>query len=412
MSQRRIVCGVDVHKQFFIAALLSQTGGSTVKRFQSDNSGLLEFRDWVIKEQCELVALESTGIYWYSLYSVLEDYINVVVANPYFIKNIPGRKTDVLDAQWIAQLAMNNLIKPSRIFPKEQREIRNLTRAREQLVNNRTMLKNRVHRVLESASIKLSSVISDIFGKSGLHIVRGILEGIDPDTIISTIPNEKIRDKESEIRNVIQNTLESSQILIIDQSLSLIESINRKIDELDKEIEARMIGRESDIKIAMSVPGIGKISAMTILAEIGDYQEFDRSEKLAAWSGLIPSIYQSAGHLKTGPITKRGSPHLRRVMVEVAQAAVKTKNSKLRAFFLRLKLKKGYNKAIVAVARKILCILWTILTRKELYWEDNLRQKKVTVRIKLSNEKREVQQAIEILSRAGYMIRKLDSAGE
>ena len=251
MSQRRIVCGVDVHKQFFIAALLSQTGGSTVKRFQSDNSGLLEFRDWVIKEQCELVALESTGIYWYSLYSVLEDYINVVVANPYFIKNIPGRKTDVLDAQWIAQLAMNNLIKPSRIFPKEQREIRNLTRAREQLVNNRTMLKNRVHRVLESASIKLSSVISDIFGKSGLHIVRGILEGIDPDTIISTIPNEKIRDKESEIRNVIQNTLESSQILIMDQSLLLIESINRKIDELDKEIEARMIGRERDINLSL-----------------------------------------------------------------------------------------------------------------------------------------------------------------
>lgn len=176
MSQRSKVCGVDVHKQFFVAALLSQSGGSTIKRFQSDKPGLLEFKDWVLNEQCELVALESTGIYWYSLYSTLEDHIEVIVANPYLIKNIPGRKTDIADAQWIAQLALNDLIKPSRIFPKRQREIRNLTRCREHLVNNRTMLKNRVHRILESASIKLSSVLSDIFGKSGLHIVQVFLQ--------------------------------------------------------------------------------------------------------------------------------------------------------------------------------------------------------------------------------------------
>lgn len=129
ISQRSKVCGVDVHKQFFVAALLSQSGGSTIKRFQSDKPGLLEFKDWVLNEECELVALESTGIYWYSLYSTLEDHIEVTVANPYLIKNIPGRKTDIADVQWIAQLALNDLIKPSRIFPKKQREIRNLTRS-------------------------------------------------------------------------------------------------------------------------------------------------------------------------------------------------------------------------------------------------------------------------------------------
>jgi len=152
MSQRSKVCGVDVHKQFFVAALLSQSGGSTIKRFPSDKPGLLEFKDGVLNELCELMALESTVIYWYSLYSTLEDHIEGIVANPYLIKNIPGRKTDIADAQWIAQLALNNLIEPSRIFPKKQQEIRNLTRSREHLVNNRTMLKNRVHRVLESAS--------------------------------------------------------------------------------------------------------------------------------------------------------------------------------------------------------------------------------------------------------------------
>jgi transposase len=411
MSQRSKVCGVDVHKQFFVAALLSQTGGSIIKRFLSNKQGLLEFKEWVLNEGCELVALESTGVYWYSLYSTLEDHIEVMVANPYFIKNIPGRKTDIADAQWIAQFALNNLIKPSRIFPKKQREIRNLTRSREHLVNNRTMLKNRIHRVLESASIKLSSVLADIFGKSGLHIVQGLLAGTDLDTIIASIPHEKVRAKEPELRNAIQHNLESSQIIIIDQCLSLMEQITSRIDELDEEIGARMNDRKKDLEIATSIPGIGKVSAMTILAEIGSYEEFVTPEKLAAWSGLIPSIYQSADHLKTGPITKRGSPHLRRIMVEVAQAAVKTKNCRLRSFFLRLKMKKGYNKAIVAVARKILCILWTILKKRELYCEENLPRKKVSISLKSPPTSRTIQEAIEILGRAGYMIQKLDSNG-
>jgi transposase len=357
------------------------------------------------------VALESTGIYWYSLYSTLEDHIEVIVANPYLIKNIPGRKTDIADAQWIAQLALNDLIKPSRIFPKNQREIRNLTRSREHLVNNRTMLKNRVHRVLESASIKLSSVLADIFGKSGLHIVQGLVAGTDLDTILASISNEKIRAKEPELRNAIQHNLESSQILIIDQCLSLIDQITCRIDELDVEIGAQMNDREKDLKIAMSMPGIGKISAMTILAEIGNFEEFITPEKLAAWSGLTPSVYQSADHLKTGPITKRGSPHLRRIMVEVAQAAVKTKNSRIRSFFLRLKMKKGYNKAIVAVARKILCILWTILKKREVYCEENVPKKKVVITLKSSRNSLSIQEAIEILARAGYMIQKLNSSG-
>jgi len=161
------------------------------------------------------------------------------------------------------------------------------------------MLKNRVHRVLESASIKLFSLLSDIFGKSGLHIVLGLLAGTDFDTIITSIPNEKVRLKEPELRNAIQHNLESSQILIIDQCLSLIDQITCRIDELDVEIGAQMNEWEKDPKIAMSMPGIGKISVMTILAEIGNFEEFITPEKLAAWSGLTPSVCQSADHLKT-----------------------------------------------------------------------------------------------------------------
>jgi transposase len=205
------------------------------------------------------VALESTGIYWYPLYSTLENHIEVIVANPYLIKNIPGGKTDISDAQGIAQLALNDLIKPLRIFPKKQREIRNLTRSREYLVNNRTMLKNKVHRVLESASIKLSSVLADIFGKSGLHIVQDLLAGTDLDTIIASISNEKVQAKEPELRNAIQHNLESSQILIIDQCLSLIEQITCRIDELDVKIGAQMNDQEKDLKNISVIISFNKI---------------------------------------------------------------------------------------------------------------------------------------------------------
>ena len=248
----------------------SRTGESAIRDFPSTRTGLLEFKDWILEERCELVAMESTGVYWYALYATLEDHIEVILANPYLIKNIPGRKTDTADAQWIAQLALNNLIKPSRIFPRDRRALRDLTRSRESLVDNRTMLKNKVHRVLESASIKLSSVISDIFGKSGRHIVNGLLAGTDLDTIIASIPNERVRAKEPELRIAIQHALEPSQILIIDQSLSLIEQISGRVEELDAEITARMSARQDDLKIALSVPGIGRVSAMTILAELGN----------------------------------------------------------------------------------------------------------------------------------------------
>ena len=185
MSQRSKVCGVDVHKQFFVAALLSQTGESTIKKFQSENSGLFEFKGMVTQGT---TWTGSIGIHWdllvFPLFHLGRSYRSHSSKSLSHQKH-SRRKTDIADAQWIAQLAFNDLIKPSRIFPKKQRELRNLTRSREHLVNNRTMLKNRVHRILESASIKLSSVIADIFGKSGLHIVQGLLTGTDLDSIMA-----------------------------------------------------------------------------------------------------------------------------------------------------------------------------------------------------------------------------------
>lgn len=404
--QRSKVCGIDVHKTFFVAAVLSNTGEFWIDRFSHDRPGLLALKDWILDHGCEVVAVESTGVYWYSIYSTLEESVPVIVANPYLIKNIPGRKTDVIDAQWIAELTLNNLIKPSRIFPKDDRELRNLTRAREKLVQNRTRLKNRIHRSLESASIKLSSVLSDIFGKSGQYILEHLLQGTPIDEIIQGIPSQKIRDKEEALKNAIQYHLSDDQILIIEQSLEQIGMINRQIQELDDAIQERLGDRDKDLQIAMSMPGIGWTSGVTILAEIGDYRDFESPDKLAAWAGLVPTVYQSADKMRTGRITKQGSKHLRWILVEAAQAAAKKRGSVLRRFFLRIKNRKGYNIAVVALARKILCILWHILVNKEYYTEENIPTKKVRIPRRIGIARKSVEKSIELLVEAGYLVWK------
>ena len=172
-KQRNKVCGADIHKKFLVATIFSRDGTKSSGRFGMTLDEILKFKEWVIENNCEQVAVESTGVYWVPIYTVLEDKIEVIVANAYKIKHTPGRKTDMRDSEWLAELCLNGMIEPSRIFPKEERELRTLTRARENLVNNSTQMKNRVHQALEASCIKISSVLSDVFGKSGRHIMKG-----------------------------------------------------------------------------------------------------------------------------------------------------------------------------------------------------------------------------------------------
>ncbi len=178
-------CGVDVHKRFIDATILTSDGNKKHRRFLTNIEGLLAFRDWLIEEDCPVVALESTGVYWIPVNTILEGIVKVLVANAYKIKNIPGRKTDIKDSEWIAELCLNGMIEPSRIFPREDRELRDLTRAREALVNSRTQVKNRIHAVLDTANVKLSSVFTDLFGKSGLELVKGLTSGQAIESILN-----------------------------------------------------------------------------------------------------------------------------------------------------------------------------------------------------------------------------------
>ncbi len=194
---------------------------------------ILKFKEWVLENNCEHVAVESTGVYWVQIHTVLEDKIEVIVANPYQIKHTPGRKTDQRDSEWIAELCLKGMIEPSRIFPKEDRELRTLTRARENLVNNCTQMKSRIHQALESSCIKMSSVLSDIFGKSGRYILNCLLEGKNIDQILVGLKSKAIRKKEQQLREAVKNSLDSAQILVIRTCLELMEEIQKGINNLD-----------------------------------------------------------------------------------------------------------------------------------------------------------------------------------
>lgn len=405
--QRNKVCGADIHKKFLIATILSRDGTKVTQRFGMTLDNLLKFKSWVIENQCEQVAVESTGIYWIPIHAVLEDSVDLIVANAYKIKHIPGRKSDHIDSEWIAELCLNGMIEPSRIFPKEDRELRRLTRAREGYVTDMTREKNKIHHALESCGIKLSSVLADVFGKSGRYLLNCLLNGVELEEMIKGIPVKSIRNKADQIREAVRGRLETTQVILIRGGLELIESIQRRIDELDREIKFRIASREEDLRIAMSIPGIGFTSAATILAEIGDYRDFAKAEQLAAWTGLVPAVYQSADKLVTGSITKHGSRHIRWILVEVAQAIARTNKSKLKRFFRRIQAKKGYNVAAVALARKVLCILYHLLMNREMYQEDNvIKTKSADVDISSPSTKLDFEEMIRVLIKAGYQIRK------
>lgn len=409
-KQRDIACGADIHKNTIVATILSLAGTKNQAKFGTTLSELLRFKFWLTDNGCDVVAMESTGTYWIPVYSVLEGSIKVVVANPYMIKHIPGNKTDLIDSDWLAELCLKDLIVPSRIFPKEDRALRSLTRAREGLVKIRTQLKNRIHRDLSSSHIKLSSVVTDIFGKSGMHILRGLLDDQSIDEIIKGIPSGRVKKNADKIKESIENNLDSSQIFLIESSLDLMGHVQDKIDRIDMDLKSKIITRLNDLKIAMSIPGIEFTSAATMLAEIGNYRDFSSPEKLASYFGLVPFVNQSADKLHTGCITKHGSKHLRWIMVQVAHAASKKIGSKLRKFYLRIRARKGANVAIVALARKILCILYHLLMNQEMYEEPGAARKTRPNRLDQSTTQREftAQEMIDILKRSGYEIRKID----
>jgi transposase len=408
------VCGIDVHKEFLQVCILKRDGDPEIFRVFNTFSGIQQLYNRVEEEGCECIACESTGIYWYRLYLAFEGKIRVIVGNAYQIKSIPGRKTDIRDAQWIAELSMNGLINPSRIFPKNYREIRELTRSRESIVRSRTQIKNRIHRILDSAGIALKRGVKDIFGKSGIHIIHGLLKRENTEDIIMTIPSARVKKKAELLRELLSGSLSELQVTLVKKNLEMISSINEHIHALDELIIKRIEEEDHvrDVVIACSIPGIDVTTAVTVLGEIGNYRDFETAEKLASWAGLVPSVYQSAGKNFSGSITKHGSGHLRWILVQASKSAARTVNTIFQKFFNRIAYRKGQNTATVALARKILCILWHLLMNQELYVEPmkDAKPKKSQVIMKFSkNSAEDIQHAIDFILECGLKIIDPDS---
>ena len=368
-------CGLDIHKLFFIATILSRSGEKLQKRLNRDEDGILALKDWVISEKCDVVACESTSDFWVPIHDSLIKHLHVIVGNARDMKAFTHKKTDKIDSEFIAQLALNNMIQASRIFPKDHRDFRSYVRLRFTLVQKRTDLKNEAHSILAPEMFNFKDVLTDIFGKNGREILSGISSGKTVDQIIASLsPN--VRKKSEQIREILNREISQSAAFRLQICLKLIKYLDDEIEALENEIfNYAYRNHKREMEILMSVPGIGELGAATLIAEIGDFKDFSSGNKLASWLGIVPNVYQSADKFYNGRITKRGSKVARWILTQIAQAAARKKNSKLKEFFNRKKKSIGHAKAIIALARKIATIIWHLIINDEMYEDETGYQK-------------------------------------
>lgn len=399
-------CGIDIHQAFLVATMLDMAGTKDTRRFSTCIEDLLNLREWLLDSKCQRVAIESTGVYWIPTYTLLEGKVETIVANPLQIKKIPGRKNDDIDSEWIAEVCLNGQIKPSYIPPKEIREIRELTRSHVKLTQARTSFKNRVHKVLSRSGIHISGVLSDIFGKSGMIVLNGILNGKTIDQTFTEIKNKQIKIKKTEIKESLKGELSQNDIFVIKECLDSIRFLDQKIKEFDSKININLKGMQKEMEILTSIPGVGFTTAAAIMAEIGNIEEFSKPKELVSWSGLAPSINESAGKSSNGHITKKGNKFLRTILVLAANSIVISRPNKLRFFYQRIKAKKGHKKAIVALARKLVSIIHHLLKFKEMYLEEEGKQKNFKPPKFIPVPDFSIDDMIGILCEAGYSVNK------
>jgi transposase len=394
-------CGVDVHRDLLVATILSGETKQT-RHFTNDADDMDKLREWLKTNECKRAVMESTSIYWVPLYLALEEAgFEVILANAHQVKGIPGRKTDQSDSEWLAYLLRGGQIKPSYVPKRHLRELRELTRLRVKYVQNRTAVKNRCQKVLNRVNIRLRSKLTDVFGKAGMEILNGLMAGKTIESILEHTESKRLKSKCDEIKSVAKGALSENDIFVLKKLTETIEHLNGQIRDVEARIE--LLANEHDVEIVSSVPGVGKRSAAAILAEIGDAKRFSNCKQIASWTGLTPSLHQSAGVCILGSITKQGNKWLRWNLVEVAHAAVRVRDSKFRALFLRVRAKKGNKTAYVAVARKMLTVIWHLLVNGEKYVEDGF-EKTISLRKVAYGGQVPLEQMAQVLRGAGYVV--------
>lgn len=354
-------CGIDVHKQSLVACVITP-GGKELRTFGTMTVHLLELADWLEERGVTHVAIESTGVYWKPVYNLLESHrLELLVVNAQHIKAVPGRKTDVKDAEWIADLLRHGLLRGSYIPGREQRELRELVRYRKTLIRERSAEVNRLQKTLEGANIKLASVASDITGKSGRAMLEALVAGTADPKVLATMAQGQLQKKRPQLEQALSGLIGRHQRVMIAAQLKHIDFLEQQIETLSREIEERLRPFEEALEHLDTIPGVGRRTAEMIVAEIGlDMERFPTAGHLASWAGMCPGNNESAGKRKSGK-TRKGSPWLREALVEAAQAASRTKKTYLASQYHRIAPRRGAKRAIVAVGHTILVIVYHIL---------------------------------------------------
>jgi transposase len=401
-------CGLDVHKKIVVACLriLTDTGdlNKEVRKFSTVTKDLLALSDWLTAHGCTHVAMESTGVYWKPVYNLLEDSFQLLLVNAQHMKAVPGRKTDVLDAEWIAELLQFGLLRASFVPESSQRELRDLTRLRTSLVQERSRAVNRLQKMLESANIKLASVASDVMGVSARAMLQAIVAGETDPKLLANLALGRLREKIPQLEQALTGRVKPHHRFMIQELLIHFDDLDGSIERLNREVEERLGPFEVEVGLLDTIPGINRRTAEELIAEIGtDMTRFPSDGHLASWAAMCPGNNESAGKRKTGK-TRKGNRWLRHALVAAAHGAAHTKDTYLRSQFNRLAARRGKKKAIVAVGHSILVIAYHVLTRLQPYRElganyfDEQDRARVTKRL------------IHRLQRLGYQVSLKEAA--
>jgi transposase len=358
-------CGLDVHKDVVVACVLIGAANSRVRKeirtYGTTTAQLEELGKWLGEVGCTHVGMESTGVYWVPVYAVLEGQFELIVGNASHMKNVPGRKTDVKDSQWIAELIRHGLVRKSFVPPKWQRALRDLTRYRRKLVEAQASERNRLQRLLETCNVKLASVASDVFGKSGREMVRALINGGASPEEMAQLAKGALRKKLNELVLALRGNVEAHHRFMLQMQLGRVEDIEANIALVDAKIDEAITPHRAVFKRLMTIPGVDRIVALTVIAELGvDMSIFPTVAHAAAWAGVCPGNNESAGK-RMSQQKRRGNVHLSTALVQAAMAASRTKETYLRSRFWKIAGRAGMKRASVAVAHSILKAIYEML---------------------------------------------------
>jgi transposase len=362
---------LDVHKREVVACLLitGPEGAPTkaVRTFGTMTADILDLADWLTHNEVSHVAMESTGVSWKPIWRLLEGRVDLVLVNARHVKAVPGRKTDVRDCEWLADLLRHGLLSGSFVPNRPQRELRELTRYRASLVGERTAEANRLQKTLEGANIKLAAVATDILGKPGREMLAALVAGETDGAELAQLARGRLREKLPQLERALVGCVGPHQRFLIAQQLAHIDFLDQTIARVSDEIAERVRPDEAAIARLDTIPGVGRALAEALMAEIGaNLTRFPTAKHLASWAGLCPGNDESAGKRRSGK-TRKGSPWLRAGLVQAAHAAARTKGTYLAAPYRRSAARRGRAKAAVAVAHSILIIAYHLLTEETVY---------------------------------------------